>query len=262
MGTGYDDLGHPVAISEPPRRVVSLVPSLTESLAATGVLVGATDWCTHPDALDVARVRGTKNPDLAAIRALRPDLVLANKEENRELDVRRLRDSGIAVWVTDIESVEQALSSLDRIFRVALGVPVPAWLDEARDLWSGPLPDPVARVAIPIWRDPWMVVGSRTFTGDLLTHLGLVNVFGDSAARYPRVEIGRLQAAGADLVLLPDEPYFFTADDGPEALPDVPTVLVSGRELTWYGPSLATARESLQEQIRGNGRPEMASRSD
>src|SRR3954451_16607146 len=146
MGTAYDDLGPSVAISEPPRRVVSLVPSLTESLAATGVLVGATDWCTHPDALDVARVRGTKNPDLAAIRGLQPDLVLANKEENRELDVHRLRDSGIAVWVTDIESVEQALSSLDRIFSVVLGLPLPGWLDEARDLWNSQLPDPVAQV--------------------------------------------------------------------------------------------------------------------
>src|SRR3954453_2310286 len=156
MSTAYDDLGHPVAISEPPRRVVSLVPSLTESLAATGLLVGATDWCTHPDPLDVARVRGTKNPDLAAIRALRPDLVLANKEENRELDVRRLRDSGIAVWVTDIESVAEALISLEALFAGGLQLPAPDWLAEARALWSKPVPEPVLRVAIAIWRDPWM----------------------------------------------------------------------------------------------------------
>ena len=93
-----DDLGAEVPLDGRVTRVVSLVPSLTEAIAASapGRLVGATDWCTHPADLDVARVRGTKNPDLAAIRALAPDLVVANMEENRELDVRRLRDAGVA----------------------------------------------------------------------------------------------------------------------------------------------------------------------
>ncbi len=82
----------------PPRRVVSLVPSLTEALAPTGLLVGATDWCTHPADLDVTRVRGTKNPSLEAIQALAPDLVIANQEENREPDVRRLREAAVPSW--------------------------------------------------------------------------------------------------------------------------------------------------------------------
>jgi ABC-type Fe3+-hydroxamate transport system substrate-binding protein len=172
-----DDLGHPLAMTGRPRRVVSLVPSLTESLADTGLLVGATDWCTHPASLQVTRVRGTKNPDLRAIAALRPDLVLANKEENRELDVRRLRDAGITVWVTDVESVAQGLESLDRMFTEALAVPRPTWLDRAEALWSGPVPEPKVRVAVPIWRDPWMVVGSRTFAGDLLSRQGMANAF-------------------------------------------------------------------------------------
>ena len=94
-----DDLGHPYDGPAVAARVVSLVPSLTEALATDRpqALVGATDWCTHPADLDVTRVRGTKNPDLKAIRALEPDLVIANKEENRELDVRRLRDAGVPV---------------------------------------------------------------------------------------------------------------------------------------------------------------------
>ena len=93
-----DDLGAEVALPDEVTRVVSLVPSLTEAVAvsAPGLLVGATDWCTHPSDLDVARVRGTKNPNRDAIAALSPDLVVANKEENRELDVRRLRERGIA----------------------------------------------------------------------------------------------------------------------------------------------------------------------
>ena len=110
-----DDLGHADAWPTEARRVVSLVPSITEALASARpeALVGATDWCTHP-ALDVARVRGTKNPDLKAIEALEPDLVVVNKEENRELDVRRLREAGVNVWVTDIETVPQAVDSLER----------------------------------------------------------------------------------------------------------------------------------------------------
>jgi ABC-type Fe3+-hydroxamate transport system substrate-binding protein len=211
-------------------------------------LVGATDWCTHPAGLDVARVRGTKNPDRAAIEALRPDLVVVNREENRQLDVDRLRAAGIPVWVTVMESVDEALTSLHRLFDEVLDVGTPSWLSAAATAWSGPAPLPPVRVVVPIWRDPWMVVGARTFTGDVLSRLGLVNPWADDAERYPRCEIADLQ--GAELVLLPDEPYVFTVDDGPEAFPGTPAALVSGRLLTWYGPSLATAREELAARLR------------
>jgi ABC-type Fe3+-hydroxamate transport system substrate-binding protein len=106
-------------------------------------------------------------------------------------------------------------------------------------------------VVVPVWRDPWMVVGARTFTGDVLTRLGLANALDTADDRYPRLELEQIQQAGADLVLLPDEPYTFTTDNGPEAFPDVRSILVSGRELTWYGPSLATARAHLLRQVRG-----------
>lgn len=233
----------------PARRVVSLVPSLTEAIAATRpeALVGATDWCTHPADLDVARVRGTKNPDRNAIIALSPDLVIANKEENRELDITRLREAGIPVWVTVIETLDEAFASMRRMFTDALGWDVPQWLIDAEQIWATPTAPDGRRVAIPIWRDPWMVVGSRTFTGDLISRLGLVNAYEDTvlnpgADRYPHVEVEQIDA---DLVLLPDEPYVFTASDGPEAFPHTPTALVSGRALTWYGPSLLTARTEM-----------------
>src|SRR5690349_9016865 len=107
----------------PLTRVVSLVPSITEALASVDRtrLVGATDWCTHPADLDVTRVRGTKNPSLDAIRSLRPDLVVANKEENRELDVRRLRDSGVRVEVTDIRTVPDAVTTYEYLFDDVVG---------------------------------------------------------------------------------------------------------------------------------------------
>ena len=247
-----DDLGAPVPLSGPARRVVSLVPSLTEALATScaEVLVGATDWCTHPadlDARGVGRVRGTKNPDLAAIAALEPDVVVANKEENRELDVRRLRERGIAVWVTDIETVPQSVASMRRFFREVVGLGSdPAWLLEAEDAWCGEVPAPHTRAVVPVWRDPWMVVGRPTFTADLLARAGFEVVTGGGEGRYPGASLEVLDdASAADVVLLPDEPYVFTSTDGPEAFSHVATRLVSGRLLTWYGPALVEARISF-----------------
>jgi ABC-type Fe3+-hydroxamate transport system substrate-binding protein len=246
----HDDLGYPLSLTSRPQRVISLVPSLTEALAVTvpGRLVGATDWCTHPAGLDVPRVRGTKNPNRAAIAALRPDLVVANREENRRHDVEQLRAAGIPVWVTEIETVDAALRSLRRLFTDVLSVPEPEWLRSAASQWSGPVPAPPLpplRTIVPVWRDPWMAVGARTFTGDLLTRLGLTHVFATSPDRYPRLDLTDPTAAGAELVLLPDEPYCFTASDGPEAFPGITVALVSGRSLTWYGPSLASTRADL-----------------
>src|SRR5215468_7578843 len=112
-----DDLGHPVELNGPARRVVSLVPSLTEAVAVTapGLLVGATDWCTHPEGLDVPRIGGTKNPRVDDVVALRPDLVLANEEENRAPDIAALRAAGLAVWVTAPRTLAQAFVSLRRM---------------------------------------------------------------------------------------------------------------------------------------------------
>jgi ABC-type Fe3+-hydroxamate transport system substrate-binding protein len=230
---------------------VSLVPSLTEAIAVTcpEVLVGATDWCTHPEGLDVQRVRGTKNPNLGAIKQLRPDLVVANKEENRELDVRRLREAGVPGWVTDIETVPQAINSMRRLLDEALQVGVPDWLEAAEREWSGPVPNATTRVAIAIWRDPWMVVGSSTFTGDLVARLGWDNVFADDEQRYPHVALSQLDRDDVDVVLLPDEPYVFTEQDGPEAFHQVRTVLLSGRLLTWYGPAMVGARAALASTV-------------
>jgi ABC-type Fe3+-hydroxamate transport system substrate-binding protein len=153
--------------------------------------------------------------------------------------------------VTVIESVPEAMASLRRLLTGPLGLEVPDWLAAAEQAWAGPAPEPGAwrRVAVPVWRDPWMVVGARTFTGDVLTRLGLVNVFGAGPRRYTRVEVGEIRAAAPEVVLLPDEPYPFTAEDGPEAFPAQRVVLVSGRLLTWYGPSLATARAELLSAI-------------
>ena len=221
--------------------MVSLVPSLTEAIAATRgeLLVGATDWCTHPADLDVDRVGGTKWPDLDKVRRLRPDLVVANAEENRPEDVAALREGGIPVWVTAPATIDRALDSLGRLCAV-LGRPDPAWLTAAREAWTDPPQLPGVRAVVPIWRRPWMVLGRDTFAADVLARLGVANVYADSPDRYPRTTVEQMRAREPDLVVLPDEPYAFSATDGPEVFAGwgVPVALVSGRYLTWYGPSL------------------------
>ncbi|WP_327182098.1 helical backbone metal receptor [Streptomyces sp. NBC_01334] len=234
-------------------RIVSLVPSLTEAVAssAPGALIGATDWCTHPADLDVVRIGGTKNPRVDRIAALAPDLVIANEEENREPDLADLRAAGLEVLVTGIRDLPQAFGELARVLR-ACGAPSrPRWLDEAEEAWAAPLPPTRRRTAVvPIWRRPWMVLGRDTFAGDVLARLGVDQLYAGHAERYPRIPVEELLAAAPDLVVLPDEPYRFTADDGPEAFPGLPCALLSGRHLTWYGPSLAEAPKVLGEALR------------
>ncbi|GAB3302909.1 helical backbone metal receptor [Epidermidibacterium keratini] len=228
------------------------MPSLTEAIAYDGreLLVGATDWCTHPADLDVARVGGTKNPDVAAILALRPDVVIANDEENKPEHIAQLREQGVAVYVTAPTTVDEAFTSLSRMLP-ALGLPISAWIEPARAQLATPIPQLEGqRMACFIWRRPWMVLGRDTFAGDMLRRLGLSNVYADSPERYPRADPD-LGGREADLIVLPDEPYAFSASDGPEAFSGRRCALVSGRHLTWYGPSMVEARAVLGAALTG-----------
>jgi hypothetical protein len=236
--------------------VVSLVPSLTECIAVTrpGILVGATDYCTHPSTLEsVVRVGGSKYPKVDAVLAARPDLVVANVEENREEDVVSLRANGIPVWVTEAaHTVPIGLASVRRLLLDGLGAAEPDWLVEAERSWTST--EPVrATAVIPVWRKPWVVIGRDTFAGDVLRRLGIANAYADDSDRYPRPALADLRAkfdsGAADRLVLPDEPYLFTAQDGPEAFPGVRYALVSGRHLTWCGPSLVEAKNLLSAAL-------------
>lgn len=234
-------------------RVVSLVPSLTEAVAVTvpGALAGATDWCARPAGLDVVRVGGTKNPRTGEIAALAPDLVIANEEENRPADLDALRAAGVEVLVTEVRDVPQAFRELARVLAACGAAARPRWLDEAEAAWSAlPVPERRTTAVVPVWRRPWMVLGRDTFAGDVLARLGVDHLYARHAERYPRVPVEELRAAAPDVVVLPDEPYRFTAADGPEAFAGLPCALVSGRHLTWYGPSLAEAPRVLGEALR------------
>jgi ABC-type Fe3+-hydroxamate transport system substrate-binding protein len=255
-----DDLGAPVELSGSPRRVVSLVPSLTEAVevSAPGLLVGATDYCVRPPDLVVARVGGSKYPSVDAVLAAEPDLILANAEENRPEDVAALRAAGVPVWVTEAAAdVPTGLASVRRMLTGPLELESPDWLGAAEAAWATEVPTATATAIVAVWRRPWVLVGGRTFAGDVLRRLGVANAYEAHVDRYPRPPLDELQGlladGRADLVVLPDEPYLFTADDGPEAFPGARCALIDGRLLTWCGPSLVEAHTRLAEQLALGG---------
>jgi len=247
-----------------PARIVSLVPSLTESLFALGLgarVVGVTDWCVHPaeGVAAVPKVGGTKDTDVEAVLALAPDLVIANREENTRRVVERLEASGLRVWVTYPRTVREGAALL-REMATRLGAtpeaiaevvePVAAAVAEAERV--RPLVRP--RVFCPIWRDPWMAVGRDTYVHSMLALAGGENVFAERGdRRYPVVRLADVLAARPEVILLPDEPYAFGARDVAELMQlDVPAAregrvhCVDGTWVSWYGPRIRPALAGLR----------------
>lgn len=251
----------PPPLPAPPRRIVSLVPSLTEALFDLGLgarVVGVTDWCVHPAeaVASLPRVGGTKDTDVAAVVALRPDLVIANREENTARTVRKLEAAGIPVWVTYPRTVREGAALL-RQLATALGAeaevlrtvvePVEAAVAEAERT----RPARPVRVFCPVWRDPWMSVGADTYAHDMLALSGGANVFADRRERrYPIVGLDEVAAAAPEVILLPDEPYAFGPRDVAELRALCPRVhCIDGTWVSWYGarirPALAALRRLL-----------------
>lgn len=264
-----DALGRSVDTT-PAKRVVSLVPSETESvvaLAGLERLVGRTEWCEEPAGTieAVPTVGGTKKLDVERVIALGPDLVLANQEENGQRDVERLIESGLRVHVSFPCSIESSVEYVATLARL-LGVKAP-------NMAAPPRASISRRVFVPIWREPWMSFDRRTYGSDLLAHVGLENVFADRArryplaadvadadavdagerdTRYPRTSREEVMERAPDLALLPDEPFRFDDSHVEElrawGIPDVR--LVSGKDLFWYGVRTASAVARLTEAIR------------
>jgi ABC-type Fe3+-hydroxamate transport system substrate-binding protein len=252
-------------MSRPPcdaRRIVSLVPSLTEALFALGLgprVVGVTDWCVHPraDVAGLPKVGGTKNPSLSRVLELHPDLVIANHEENRERDVTRLHDAGVAVWVTYPRSVAEAVALLRELAELGAPAeraePLLASIEDALERARSARRTRRTRVFCPIWKHPWMVVGADTYAHDLLTLCGGENVFQErTERRYPIVEEAEILAAQPEVVLLPDEPYAFGPRDVEELVHlAVPAArsgrihCVEGTLVSWYGPRIGRALEEI-----------------
>lgn len=226
-------------------RVVSLVPSLTETLISWGVVpVACTRFCEQPS---IRHVGGTKDPDIAAIIALEPDLVLMDREENRRDDAEALEIAGVAVLSTHVASVPD-VDRMTSAVRAALGMAPLA----------SPMPtDSVApwiSAFVPIWRRPWMTCSAATYGSSLLESIGVVNVFADSPTAYPTVVLDEVAARRPGLVLLPSEPYPFAMRHAAEieaALPHSLVRLIDGQDLFWWGTRTAAARDRLAQSLAG-----------
>ncbi len=248
---------------------MSLVPSLSEALFAFGLgerVVGITRFCVEPPegVAGKAKVGGTKTLDVAAVEALRPDLIVASAEENREEDVRRLIDGGWPVFVTLPTTVRGAIDLLGQLAVLTGSAeaarPIMSEAEEAlaavqaANAGREPL-----RVFCPIWRNPYMTIGADTYVHDVLAVCGGRNVFAGRQERYPRVELAEMAAVDPEVILLPSEPYRFRGRHlaDLEAFPTVTALrrgdvfLVDGRMLTWYGPRIGRSLRELSALLDG-----------
>lgn len=224
-------------------RVVSLVPSVTETLLALGVTpVACTRFCERGDA--IATVGGTKDPHVDQIVALAPDLVVVNDEENRREDADALLAAGVALHSMSPRTVEEVGPAV-RELAERVGVGAPAW----ELVPSLPVR---GRVVAFVWRRPWMTLAGDTYGSSLLAHLGWENAFAGGADRYPEVTFEAVAARVPDLVLLPSEPYPFGERHAPEvatAVPGARVALVDGRDLFWWGIRTPAALRRLTSSL-------------
>lgn len=233
-------------------RVVSLVPSLTELIwvLSPHVLVGRTRFCLEPQEVRlVPAVGGTKNPDIAAIAALAPDLVIANREENRREDVEALRLAGLEVLVTDPNTVEQAMTVCVEI-ATRLEVPERGWKVAASTaaMLREPLPERKPRVFVAVWHEPLRGLGSASYGHDLIERCGAVNVLAGQP-RYPEVTLDEVANLKPELILLPDEPYPFAEKHLEAYQPIAPVRVIDGKLLWWYGPRMAESMRTLRRMF-------------
>lgn len=290
--TYTDSLGRVLQIPTPPQRLLSLVPSLTETLFAFGYgphVVGVTTYCTEP-ATEVAhkpRLGGTKNPDIAAILALQPDLVLAVAEENRPQDVKALTHAGVPVYVFDPRTVRDGIDLLWRLAELLtcqaqVTAQIQAIEQAYADTQALVAQGPRVRVFCPIWKDPYMTVNEDTYLHDMLHVCGGENIFAHRQRRfplsadlghspeatgaryeardrrYPRVTLAEMAALQPEVILLPDEPYVFGEGDKADFAPftAVPAVqqgrihLIDGKLVTWYGPRIGASLRTVRAFYR------------
>lgn len=254
-----DQTGYTVAVERSPQRIVSLVPSQSELLWDLGVqarLVGCTRYCIHPAELrqSCTVIGGTKRLDVAAVLALEPDLVLANKEENERAIIEQLR-AHVPTWTSDIATLADAAAMIAAVGRLCAVSDAAVALNASIEREWRSLPSARAeRVAYLIWRKPYMAVARETFIDDVLAQLGFCNVFSDRS-RYPETTLTELAALRPDRVLLSSEPYPFGDRHIAEvaaALPASEIDLVDGEMFSWYGSRLALAPRYFRTLLTAN----------
>ena len=232
--------------------MVSLVPSATETLQAWGIApVAVTRFCDVTGLPGVPTVGGTKNPDVAAIVELGPDLVVLCDEENRKEDAEALEAAGLDLHVVVIRSVDDVAPAL-----AALAARLGLRREPETAGPGGPAaPDPVGagarrpRAFVPIWRRPWMTLNRDTYGDSVLAAAGVANVFAGERERYPETDLDEAAARRPDVVLAPSEPYPFGPRHTAELSRVAPVVPVDGRDLFWWGVRTPAAVQRLAAQL-------------
>jgi ABC-type Fe3+-hydroxamate transport system substrate-binding protein len=237
-------------------RVVSLVPSVTETLYAFGLQpVGVTRFCDPPGGGAPVVVGGTKNPDLGAIRALAPDLVVVNDEENRAADAHALSAAGLALHSMSPRSVSEVGPEVRALAeRVGATIPEPFDRDHWDDWLASMLTPHWWDAFVAVWRRPWMSLAVDTYAASLLDLIGVGNVFADSLERYPEITLAEVAARAPSVVLLPSEPYEFGpkhVEEVARTVPGVPAMLIDGRDLFWWGTRTPAAAARLRDLLTG-----------
>ncbi len=232
--------------------IVSLVPSLTELLFDLGLgdqVVGRTRFCIHPenDVESVPIIGGTKNPRIDKIRSIKPDLIIANHEENRKEDVEELQKD-FEVMVTEISTIEEALFGIHQIGkRCDVEGPANELIDAIQREFDKKPDEPTLSVAYLIWKSPWMTVGSDTYVHSVLSEWNMANVFGNER-RYPKVSLEQMNSLHPDVILLSSEPFPFVEkhiQEISEACPNSSVLLVDGEWFSWYGSRMLTSFKKL-----------------
>jgi ABC-type Fe3+-hydroxamate transport system substrate-binding protein len=241
-----DLLGHMFDFATPPRRVVSLVPSLTETLFDLGAgddVVGITDFCIFPADIDKPRVGGTKNPRIDEIRALAPDLVYVNLEENLERHAQAIEEFA-PVFVTEPKTVDDVAKLITTLGAIHHRVERAGELREALAKQRGHVAS--FTFAVPIWKKPWMWCGGDTYVSNLVESIGGRNVLHDEK-RYPSLDLEQVLALNPDIIFLPDEPYLFTAGDAAEISDTRVIGPFPGHLFTWHGTRTILGLRFLRE---------------
>ena len=235
--------------SFPPKRIISVVPSQTELLFDLGLdeeVIGITKFCVHPNVWfkTKTRIGGTKKLNLSLIRQLKPDIIIANKEENVQDEVEELAKE-FPVWTSDIKNLEDAYGMIQGVGGlVGREAPARELISRIKSNFSKSQTSNLEyRTAYLIWKDPYMTVGGDTFISEMMKFCGLQNIF-ELQGRYPEVSIRHLSSLNCQLLLLSSEPYPFKQKHIEElrpALPDTKILLVDGEMFSWYGSRLQYA---------------------
>ena len=260
MFKSIDQLGRNHRFENYPKRIVSLVPSQTELLHYLGLeneVIGITKFCIHPTNWfeNKTRIGGTKNVNIDVIKALKPDLIIANKEENIQAQIEALANI-CPVWVSDVNNLDDALKMIEAIGFLTATTEKANNLSETIKICFNQLKTQILKpkVCYLIWRDPFMTVGGDTFISNMLDYCGLENLF-TNQNRYPEITLQQLSLLNCKLILLSSEPYPFKQkhiDEIQQTLPNATILLVDGEMFSWYGSRLLQAANYF-EALKANG---------